>query len=75
MNFYQTMNPDVAKLFHMDPNAKRPALVMVKREDEKLSHFGMFQFCCCGLLFRILICRETIFPLPRFELILQMVCL
>lgn len=27
----------------MDPDAKRPALVMVKSEDEKLSYFGMFQ--------------------------------
>ncbi|KAI8573671.1 hypothetical protein RHMOL_Rhmol01G0295200 [Rhododendron molle] len=43
VNFYQTTTPEVAKLFHMDPHAKRPALVMVKREDEKLSHFdGQF---------------------------------
>ncbi|XP_057474660.1 LOW QUALITY PROTEIN: protein disulfide isomerase-like 1-4 [Actinidia eriantha] len=40
VNFYQTVNPDVAKLFHMDPDSKRPALVMLKREVEKLSHFG-----------------------------------
>lgn len=52
MNFYQTTNPDVAKLFHMDPNAKRPALVMVKREDEKLSHFGKFQFLLLWFAFR-----------------------
>ncbi|KAF7154764.1 hypothetical protein RHSIM_Rhsim01G0216900 [Rhododendron simsii] len=43
VNFYQTTTPEVAKLFHMDPDAKRPSLVMVKREDEKLSHFdGQF---------------------------------
>ncbi|RYR23257.1 hypothetical protein Ahy_B03g068510 isoform A [Arachis hypogaea] len=39
VNFYQTVVPDVAKLFHIDPEAKRPALVLVKREDEKLSYF------------------------------------
>ncbi|KAA8550402.1 hypothetical protein F0562_002086 [Nyssa sinensis] len=43
VNFYQTVDPDVAKLFHMDPNVKRPALVMLKKEAEKLSHFdGQF---------------------------------
>ena len=42
VNFYQTVNPDVAKLFHVDPEAKRPALVLVKREAEKISHFGWF---------------------------------
>ncbi|KAF2576558.1 hypothetical protein F2Q70_00005625, partial [Brassica cretica] len=39
VNFYQTVNPDVAKMFHIDPEAKRPALVLVKREAEKISHF------------------------------------
>ncbi|KAF5185442.1 disulfide isomerase-like 1-4, partial [Thalictrum thalictroides] len=39
INFYQTDNPDVAKFFHIDPTAKRPALVLVKKEDEKFSHF------------------------------------
>ncbi|KAA8544042.1 hypothetical protein F0562_021781 [Nyssa sinensis] len=44
INFYQTVNPDVAKLFHMDLNVKRPALVMLKKEAEKLSHFdGQFK--------------------------------
>ncbi|GFS30867.1 PDI-like 1-4 [Actinidia rufa] len=44
INFYQTVNPDVAKLFHMDPDSKRPALVMLKREEEKLSNFdGQFK--------------------------------
>lgn len=44
VNFYQTVNPDVAKMFHVDPESKRPALVLVKREEEKISHFGWF-FC------------------------------
>ncbi|KAK6936043.1 Thioredoxin domain [Dillenia turbinata] len=44
VNFYQTDSPNVAKLFHVDPSAKRPALVMLKKEAEKLSHFdGQFQ--------------------------------
>ncbi|KAF5178921.1 disulfide isomerase-like 1-4 [Thalictrum thalictroides] len=43
VNFYQTANPDVAKLFHIDPKAKRPALVLLKKEAEKLSQFdGQF---------------------------------
>ncbi|XP_051145451.1 protein disulfide isomerase-like 1-4 [Andrographis paniculata] len=40
VNFYQTSSPDVAKLFHIDPHAKRPSLVIVKKEAEKLSKFG-----------------------------------
>ncbi|KAK4772200.1 hypothetical protein SAY86_013975 [Trapa natans] len=40
VNFYQTVNPDVAKLFHLNPDVKRPALIMLKKEAEKLSHFG-----------------------------------
>lgn len=40
VNFYQTVNPDVAKMFHIDPESKRPALVLVKSEEEKISHFG-----------------------------------
>ncbi|KAI4383803.1 hypothetical protein MLD38_009601 [Melastoma candidum] len=39
VNFYQTVNPDVAKLFHLDPEVKRPALVLLKKEAEKLSRF------------------------------------
>ncbi|XP_061358782.1 protein disulfide isomerase-like 1-4 [Gastrolobium bilobum] len=43
VNFYQTVIPDVAKLFHIDPNVKRPALVLLKKEEEKLNHFdGQF---------------------------------
>ncbi|KAJ4978328.1 hypothetical protein NE237_009108 [Protea cynaroides] len=42
VNFYQTVSPDVAKLFHVDPKV-RPALVLLKKEAEKLSHFdGQF---------------------------------
>jgi len=44
VNFYQTVNSDVAKLFHIDPDVKRPALILVKKEEEKLSHFGLFNF-------------------------------
>ncbi|RAL40285.1 hypothetical protein DM860_006355 [Cuscuta australis] len=41
--FYQTSNSDVAKLFHLDPEVKRPALVMIKTEAEKINLFdGMF---------------------------------
>ncbi|CAK9143239.1 unnamed protein product [Ilex paraguariensis] len=43
VNFYQTVNPDVAKFFHVDPNVKRPALVMLKKEAEKEAHYdGQF---------------------------------
>ncbi|KAJ8468060.1 hypothetical protein OPV22_030612 [Ensete ventricosum] len=43
INFYQTVNPDVAKLFHIDPNAKRPSLVLLKKEAEKISYYdGQF---------------------------------
>ncbi|XP_044408532.1 protein disulfide isomerase-like 1-4 [Triticum aestivum] len=34
INFYQTTSPDVAKLFHVDPKAKRPSLVMLKKQEE-----------------------------------------
>ncbi|MCI38718.1 protein disulfide isomerase-like 1-4-like, partial [Trifolium medium] len=44
VNFYQTVDPEVAKLFNIDVNAKRPALILVKKEDEKLNHFGLFNF-------------------------------
>lgn len=44
VNFYQTENADVAQLFHIDPKVKRPALVMLKKEAEKLSYFdGKFE--------------------------------
>ncbi|KAJ1409202.1 Thioredoxin-like superfamily [Sesbania bispinosa] len=50
VNFYQTVNPDVAKLFHIDPTVKRPALILVKKEAEKLNHFGLFDFSLLTLL-------------------------
>ncbi|KAM5584113.1 protein disulfide isomerase-like 1-4 [Rosa sericea] len=40
VNFYQTVDPEVAKLFHIDSEVKRPALVLIKKEDEKLSYFA-----------------------------------
>ncbi|KAL2507523.1 Protein disulfide isomerase-like 1-4 [Forsythia ovata] len=43
VNFYQTSNPNVAKMFHMEPNVKRPALVLLKKEAEKVTHYdGQF---------------------------------
>jgi protein disulfide-isomerase A1 len=43
VNFYQTTEPNVAKLFHIDPTVKRPALIMLKKEADKLSHYdGQF---------------------------------
>ncbi|KDP45096.1 hypothetical protein JCGZ_18538 [Jatropha curcas] len=40
VNFYQTSNGDVAKLFHIDEQIKRPALVTLKKEDRDHIHFG-----------------------------------
>lgn len=40
VNFYQTVNPNVAKLFNLDTTVKLPALVLLKKEAEKVSHFG-----------------------------------
>ncbi|EEF32816.1 protein disulfide isomerase, putative [Ricinus communis] len=41
--FYQTANVDVAKLFHIDEQIKRPSLVLLKREGENHTHFeGQF---------------------------------
>ncbi|KAF9594857.1 hypothetical protein IFM89_034840, partial [Coptis chinensis] len=42
INVYQTDSPDVAKFFHIDPNAKHPALDLVKKEDEEFLHFAKF---------------------------------
>ncbi|RXH83664.1 hypothetical protein DVH24_005917 [Malus domestica] len=39
VTFYQTVDPKVAKLFHLDAEVKRPALVLLKKEAEKLSYF------------------------------------
>lgn len=40
VNFFQTTSPDVAKLFHLDPQVNRPALVMIKKEAENINHFS-----------------------------------
>lgn len=43
VSFYQTVSPAVAELFHIDPKAKRPSLVLLKKEAEKLTYFdGQF---------------------------------
>ncbi|KAM3317906.1 hypothetical protein ACQJBY_035556 [Aegilops geniculata] len=39
VSFYQTTSPDVAKLFHIDPESKRPSVVLLKKEEEKLTVF------------------------------------
>ena len=41
-SFYQTTCPDVTKLLHIDPEEKRPTIVLLKKEAEKISHFGLF---------------------------------
>lgn len=40
VNFYQTANPNVAKLFNLEADVKRPAIVLLKKEAEKVTHFG-----------------------------------
>ncbi|XP_011031747.1 PREDICTED: protein disulfide isomerase-like 1-3 [Populus euphratica] len=40
INFYQTDNVDVARLFRIDPQIKPPALVMLKWEIANCSHVG-----------------------------------
>ncbi|XP_027086262.1 protein disulfide isomerase-like 1-4 [Coffea eugenioides] len=43
VNFYQTVNPNVAKLFHIETDMKRPALVLLKKVAEKVTLFdGQF---------------------------------
>ncbi|CAH2064091.1 unnamed protein product [Thlaspi arvense] len=39
LSFYQTASPDIAKLFEIESEAKRPALVLLKKEEEKLARF------------------------------------
>ncbi|XP_074287553.1 protein disulfide isomerase-like 1-4 [Silene latifolia] len=39
VNIYQTTNPNIAKLFKIDAQAKRPALVLLKKEVEKVTYF------------------------------------
>lgn len=40
VSFYQTVNEDIAELFHIDPKAKRPSLVLLKKEAESINRFG-----------------------------------
>ncbi|XP_024995398.1 protein disulfide isomerase-like 1-4 [Cynara cardunculus var. scolymus] len=43
VNFYQTIDPNVAKLFQIDPDVKLPALVLLKKDAEKVTHHdGLF---------------------------------
>lgn len=50
VRFYQTSNPDVAKLFHIDPEAERPALVLfLNRAEDRFTLYGM----CCRLHLKI----------------------
>ncbi|VAI41046.1 unnamed protein product [Triticum turgidum subsp. durum] len=53
ISFYQTTSPDVAKLFHIDPEAKRPSIVLLKKEEEKLTVFGwrVQSVCDCRVCF------------------------
>ncbi|XP_022546849.2 protein disulfide isomerase-like 1-3 isoform X1 [Brassica napus] len=39
LSFYQTTSPDIAKLFEIETEVKRPALVLLKKEEEKLARF------------------------------------
>ncbi|EPS66718.1 hypothetical protein M569_08058, partial [Genlisea aurea] len=44
VNFYQTTNPNVAKMFHLEADVMRPALVLLKKEAEKVNYFdGKFE--------------------------------
>lgn len=44
VNFYQTANPNVAKMFNLEADVKRPAIVLLKKEAEKVTHFdGQFK--------------------------------
>lgn len=43
VNFYQTVDSKISKLFHIDAEAKRPALVFLKKTAEKIDYFdGVF---------------------------------
>ncbi|XP_057782643.1 protein disulfide isomerase-like 1-4 [Salvia miltiorrhiza] len=44
VNFYQTANANVAKMFNLEADVKRPAIVLLKKEAEKVTHFdGQFK--------------------------------
>ncbi|KAJ0103125.1 hypothetical protein Patl1_06117 [Pistacia atlantica] len=38
--FYQTTSADVAKIFQIEPDIKRPALILLEREAQDLNHFN-----------------------------------
>ncbi|XP_057979593.1 protein disulfide isomerase-like 1-3 [Malania oleifera] len=65
--FYQSTSIDVAKIFHIDSHVKRPALVLIKKEDEKISHFdgqftkeGIAKFVLVNKIPMVVkVCRET----------------
>ncbi|GAY67674.1 hypothetical protein CUMW_258470 [Citrus unshiu] len=42
--FFQTTRADVAKMFLIDPEIKRPALVLLEKESKQLSHFVIDDF-------------------------------
>ncbi|KAH6814049.1 PDI-like 1-4 [Perilla frutescens var. frutescens] len=44
VNFYQTANPNVAKMFNLEADVKRPAIALLKKEADKVTHFdGQFK--------------------------------
>ena len=40
--FFKTTRANVAKMFLIDPEIKRPALVLLEKESKQLSHFALF---------------------------------
>lgn len=53
VDFYQTASPVVAGVFQLDTKAKRPALVLLKKEAEKRSLFGWFTSYQSLFIFRL----------------------
>ncbi|KAL6660371.1 hypothetical protein ACP70R_001917 [Stipagrostis hirtigluma subsp. patula] len=43
VSFYRTTGPEIAKLFHIDPAAKLPSLVLLVKEDEFRLYDGEFK--------------------------------
>ncbi|KAK7285646.1 hypothetical protein RJT34_20423 [Clitoria ternatea] len=41
VNFYQTIVPDTVRLFHINPKAKHPALVLLKKKEVIFGHVEM----------------------------------
>ncbi|PHU00841.1 hypothetical protein BC332_30628 [Capsicum chinense] len=67
VNFYQTASPDVAKLFHIDSQAKRPALVIIKKEVENINHFEIFENPIKKQLILIATSKDSDKFLPIFQ--------